>query len=518
MGMERRAAAAAAGAGAALVGGCAARFGKMLRHREAQRALNDRQDGLRRSEEEMAAKLTRVREEAATAAAAEANAQRLMDAAADMRARVDAAANDTGRRQTELSARLQAFERQQAAAAEAARLSAAQARADIRRSEDEAARVRDELARALQLQLEEQVELNLQATDQITGLEGALAQRAQDLADARDRTGCAERDAADQRTRAQQAEAALRELRPRLTLELAESRAAGRAARATLQSTTTGHTQVVTGLEQRLAEAQAAMARADEARRTDCRRIEQLQAALGKARARIACKARTASTAKAEARARLAKARGIVLKLSRDNRGTAAQLAACKEQLEATQQELRAALDSTAVLKQQLAERSAAADGGCPKPPPKAASSSDAGPARSSSSYKRGNKGKGVGPAAKPAPPATYKQALMGPATKGVVSGAPSFKGVTPSDSREGSRHVSCGSSCGPAAKSSRTSSSGDGSGAPPARRSSRGSVGGPSAQGPPAQRPAWGQGVQCQQKGWQLSFRDVVRGPDVFW
>ncbi|GBF90342.1 hypothetical protein Rsub_02448 [Raphidocelis subcapitata] len=202
-------------------------------------------------------------------------------------------------------------------------------------------------------------------------------------------------------------------------------------------------------------------------------------------------------------RARLAKARGIVLKLSRDNPGTAAQLAACKEKFEATQQELHAALDSTAVLKQQLAERSAAADGGCPKPPPKAAASSDAGPARSSSSYKRGKpEGKGVRPAAKPAPPVTYKQALMGPATKGVVSGAPSFKGVTPSDLREGSRHVSRGSSCGPAAKSSRTSSSSDGGGAPPARRAIR-SVGGPASQGPPA----WGQGVQHQQKGWQLRW-----------
>ena len=71
-----------------------------------------------------------------------------MDSAAAARERVDAAANDVGRRQAELGERLEAFERQQAVVAEAARVGARKARVNIRRTNEKATRARAEAAQA----------------------------------------------------------------------------------------------------------------------------------------------------------------------------------------------------------------------------------------------------------------------------------------------------------------------------------------------------------------------------------
>lgn len=111
-------------------------------------ALTERLAGLRRIEEELRAKAQRVQREAGDAAAAEARAQGLVDSAAAARERVDAAANDVGRRQAELGERLEAFERQQAVVAEAARVGARKARVNIRRTNEKATRARAEAAQA----------------------------------------------------------------------------------------------------------------------------------------------------------------------------------------------------------------------------------------------------------------------------------------------------------------------------------------------------------------------------------
>ena len=282
-------------------------------------------------------------------------------------------------------------------------------------------------------------------------------------------------------------------------------------------------------------------------------------------RACIARKSETLSAAKAGARRRLAKARAAVLKVASNKRDQATQLAACRNELEGaqqvregpglrgatigspaaclpgctaqhfpagcckpalalgdfaatirsnlnTKQELRSALCSTALLKRQLAERSAAAGGGCPKPPQAAASSDSA--CAHGAARKRGGRGKGKG---------VGKGAVgseAAPASKAAMSPSSSIMGATPSDSNEVSRHVSRSSSWGQQAKSGRTSSGGVSG-----RRGSRGPASGDaSPQARPAQQPAqpkaWGsvQARSCQQNGWRLSFRDVVRGPDVFW